>query len=294
MFDENVVSTLLNKVGLAPAGQARVVAVQQRLNEIADEYYWEELNQPSRDLNSSYSIYDSVASGFVTPSGLTKRLIRIERAAKRVQAAKSRHPLRTRIVVLLGRLGYDTQGKPKDSSGTDKTGHGGSGRSALRLCLVRAVLALEQPPKGYRPTFEIPSWASPRLRAEIDSLAAFDDGREETRAPALDAAKTIRSWAEYANERLTPLINSNPDRHRGQTALDSAILKLADLYREVSGKGPSLSQKIGHEFENIPNTWERFLHGVLEIILAPGHVPSISALHARWHRLAYTDRKNRI
>ena len=215
VFDEQAVRSVLDAASLSLAEPSASADFQSRLNDIAAEYYWNELSPPSRTQGDTPFEFDAVADASVTPSRLKNRLIAIKRAAKRVQAAKSRHPLSARVAELLDRLGYGKEGKPKRYSGTETTGHGGSERSAVWLCLVRAVSSLERPQQGYRPTLGERPWASQRLQAAINSLAAFLHSPEENRTAALDAASAFHSWAEWSTARLKPLITSDPARHMG-------------------------------------------------------------------------------
>lgn len=294
VFNEKVVNSLLSKAGVSLPDQASIADLRNRLNEIAEEYYWEEFTPPSRTQRDTSFKFDAVADASVTPSRLNNRLIAIKRTAKRVQAAKSRCPFNVRVADLLDRLGYNSDGTPKRYSGTEKTGHGGSERSAVWLCLVRAVTALERPRQGYRPRLGKRPWASQRLQGAINSLAAFTHAPEEMRAAALDAASAVHSWAEWSTARLKSLITSDPARHNGLVALDSAILKLAAFYWEAFDRKPSLSHRTGLGGQVVPNSWELFLQAALQRILEPEPVPGLAALEARWRRLAYTDRKNRI
>jgi hypothetical protein len=294
IFDEQAVKSVLDAASLSLAEPSASAEFQSRLNHIAAEYYWNEFSAPSRTQGDTPFEFDAVADASVTPSRLNNRLIGIRRGAKRVQAVKSRHPLSARVTELLDRLGYDKEGEPKRYSGTEETGHGGSERSAVWLCLVRAVMSLERPKQGYRPTSGERPWASQRLRAAIDSLAAFLHSPEENHTAALEAASDFHSWAEWSTAKLEPLITSDPARHMGHVALDATILELAALYRKTFDKKPSLSHRIAPGGVVTPNVWQLFLQAVLERVLAPERAPSLSALKERWRRLAYTDRKNRL
>lgn len=163
VFDEQAITSVLDAASLCLAQPSASADFQSRLNDIAAAYYWNLLTPSSRTRGGPSFDLDAVADASVSPSRLNNRLISIKRAAKRVQAAKSRHPLSARVAELLDRLGYNKAGKPKRHSGTEKSGHGGSERSSVWLCLVRAVSALERPKQGYRPTLGERPWASQRL-----------------------------------------------------------------------------------------------------------------------------------
>ena len=82
------------------------------------------------------------------------------------------------------------------------------------------------------------------------------------------------------------LVTSNMARHQGNVALDITISNLDTLYREAFGKRPSLYRSSAKGSAPKPNAWERFLLAVLERILPPEDLPSITALGARWRRLS--------
>ncbi len=81
------------------------------------------------------------------------------------------------------------------------------------------------------------------------------------------------------------LVTSNKARHHGNVALDITISNLDTVYREAFGKRPSLYRSSAKGAAPKPNAWERFLLAVLERVLPPEDLPSITALGARWRRL---------
>ncbi len=86
------------------------------------------------------------------------------------------------------------------------------------------------------------------------------------------------------------LVTSNKARHRGNVALDNTLSNLDTVYREAFGKRPSLYRSSAKGSAPKPNAWERFLlavlERVLERVLPPEDLPSITALGARWRRLS--------
>ena len=82
------------------------------------------------------------------------------------------------------------------------------------------------------------------------------------------------------------LVTSNMARHQGNVALDITLSNLDTLYRATFGKGPSLYRSSAKGSAPKPNAWQRFLLAVLERILPPEDLPSITALGARWRRLS--------
>ncbi len=81
------------------------------------------------------------------------------------------------------------------------------------------------------------------------------------------------------------LVTSNKARHHGNVALDITLSNLDTVYREAFGKRPSLYRSSAKGSTPKPNAWERFLVAVLERVLPPEDLPSITALGARWRRL---------
>lgn len=293
-FDEAAVETVLKETGLPLAEATTPRLLQDGLNEIALEYYWEEANPPDSGLVDTLFTFSALADSSVTPSRLKNRLVGIDRAAKRVFAGTSRRPLDEKVTELLERLGYDSKGKRLKYSGTEVCGHGGSERSAVWLCLIGAIQTTERPGKGYRSRLNERPWASLRLRETIDALSAgiqsSDYGKDDTCA----AARSIHAWAEWSLPRIKSLLNPHHARHRGEVALDITLLKLGALYISVFDKRPSLSRRVMKDAGSIPNSWENFLQAVLPYIFSPDSPPEPSALQARWRRLSYTSRKNRI
>ena len=81
------------------------------------------------------------------------------------------------------------------------------------------------------------------------------------------------------------LVTSNKARHHGNVALDITLSNLGTVYREAFGKRPSLYRSSAKGAAPEPNAWERFLLAVLERVLPPEDLPSITALGPRWRRL---------
>ena len=171
-------------------------------------------------------------------------------------------------------------------SGTEAKGLEGSERSAVWLCLVRAITATESPPKGYRLGTDGRPWPSQRLESAIQALVRFIQSPDKGRKDADAAARAIHGWVQRSIPIVERLVTSNKARHRGNVALDITISNLDTVYRKAFGKGPSLYRSSAKGFEPKPNAWERFLLAVLERVLPPEDLPSITALGARWRRLS--------
>jgi len=86
------------------------------------------------------------------------------------------------------------------------------------------------------------------------------------------------------------LVTSNKTRHHGDVALDITLSNLGTVYREAFGKGPSLYRSSTKGSVPKSNAWQRFLLAVLERVLPPDNLPSITALDERWRRLTYPKR----
>lgn len=163
--------------------------------------------------------------------------------------------------------------------------HGGSERSAVWLCLVRAIKVTERPPKGYRPGADGRPWPSQRLESAIQALVRFIQSPAKGRKDADAAARAIHGWVRRSIPMIERLVASNMVRHHGNVALDITLSNLDTVYREAFGKRPSLYRSSAKGSAPKPNTWGRFLLAVLERVLPPEDLPSITALGARWRRL---------
>ncbi len=86
------------------------------------------------------------------------------------------------------------------------------------------------------------------------------------------------------------LVTSNKARHHGNVALDITLSNLGTMYREAFGKRPSFYRSSAKGSAPKPNPWEQFLLAVLERVLPPEDLPSITALDERWRRLTYPKR----
>ena len=64
-----------------------------------------------------------------------------------------------------------------------------------------------------------------------------------------------------------------------------ALAKLGTVYRKAFGKRPSLYRSSAGWSVRKPSAWENFLLAVLERVLPPEDLPTITALGARWRRL---------
>jgi hypothetical protein len=172
IFDAPSVTAILQETGLPLAEGMKIKDLQERLEDVAREYYWQEFSPPKSDRQDIIG-FDAFANSSVTPSQLRNRLVSIERSSKRVFSGTSRRPLDEKIVQLLERLGCDRRGVALKYSGTEIPGHGGSERSAVWLCLDLALNATETPPQGYRSDLQDRPWSSQRLEAAIQALVGF-------------------------------------------------------------------------------------------------------------------------
>ena len=286
VFDEPAVKTVLAETGLPLAPGTTVEELRESLEDIARQHYWNEFNPPDPGGEGGVIRFDAIADASVTPSRLRYRLNAIEQSSKRVFAGTPWRPLAEKLEELLERLGRNKSGFPLKHSGTEAIGHGGSERSAVWLCLIRAITATESPPKGYRPRTDGRPWPSQRLESAIQALVRFiqfpDKGREDADA----AARAIHGWVRRSIPMVGPLVTSNMARHHGNVALDITLSKLGTVYRKAFGRRPSLYRSSAKGSAPKPNAWERFLLAVLERVLPPEDLPSIRALGARWRRLS--------
>ena len=285
VFDEPAVKTVLAETGLPLAPGTTVEELRESLEDIARQHYWNEFNPPDPGGESDVIRFDAIADASVTPSRLRYRLNAIEQSSKRVFAGRSRRPLAEKLEELLERLGRNKNGFPMTHSGTEATGHGGSERSAVWLCLVRAITATEPPPKGYRPGTDGRPWPSQRLESAIQALVRFIQSPDKGRKDADAAARAIHGWVQRSIPMVEQLVTSNKARHHGNVALDITLSNLDTVYREAFGKRPSLYRSSAKGSVPKPNAWENFLLAVLERVLPPEDLPSIRALGARWRRL---------
>ena len=285
VFDEPAVKTVLAETGLPLAPGTTVEELRESLEDIARQHYWNEFNPPDPGGESDVIRFDAIADASVTPSRLRYRLIAIERSSKRVFAGTSRRPLAEKLEELLERLGRKKNGFPLKHSGSEAIGRGGSERSAVWLCLVRAITATESPPKGYRPGTDGRPWPSQRLESAIQALVRFIQSPDKGRKDADAAARAIHGWVQRSIPMVERLVTSNKARHHGNVALDITISNLGTVYREAFGKRPSLYRYSAKGSAPKPNAWERFLLAVLERVLPQEDLPSITALGARWRRL---------
>ena len=175
-------------------------------------------------------------------------------------------------------------------SGTEAGGHGGSERSAVWLCLVRAITAIECPPKGYRPGIDGRPWPSQRLESAIQALVRFLQSPDKGRKDADASARAIHGWVQRSIPMVEQFVTSNTTRHRGNVALDITLRKLGTVYRKAFGKRPYIYRSSAKGSAPKPNACHRFLIAVLERVLPPEDLPAITALDARWLRLTYRKR----
>ena len=286
VFDEPAVKTVLAGTGLPLAPGTTVEELRESLEDIARQHYWNEFNPPDPGGESDVIRFDAIADASVTPSRLRYRLNAIEQSSKRVFAGRSRRPLAEKLEELLERLGRNKSGSPLKHSGTEEIGRGGSERSAVWLCLVRAITATEPPPKGYRPGTDGRPWPSQRLESAIQALIRFIQSPDKGRKDADAAARAIHGWVQRSIPLVERLVTSNMARHHGNVALDNTLSNLDTVYRKAFGKRPSLYRSSAKGSAPKPNAGEQFLLAVLERILPPEELPSIKALGARWRRLS--------
>ena len=286
VFDEPAVKTVLAKTALPLAPGTTVEELRESLEDIARQHYWNEINPPDPGGEGGVIRFDAIADASVTPSRLRYRLNAIEQSSKRVFAGTPRRPLAEKLEELLERLGRNKSGFPLKHSGTEAIGHGGSERSAVWLCLVRAITASDSPPQGYRPGTDGRPWPSQRLESAIQALVRFIQSPDKGREDADAAARAIHGWAQRSIPMVERLVTSNMARHQGNDALDITLSNLDTVYREAFGKRPSLYRSSAKGSVPKPNAWENFLLAVLERVRPPEDLPSITALGARWRRLS--------
>jgi len=231
-----------------------------------------------------------VADPSVTPSRLRKRLCQIMRSSKRVFAGTSRRPQTEKAIELLERLGRDVHGLALKHSGTETEGHGGSERSAVWLCLIRAIHATEAPPRGFRSNPKARPWASQRLERTIQTLADFAQLPQPDQQSAEDAARALHCWAAWSLQHVKELLATTMARYKGQLGLNTTLQALATVYEQAFDRSPSLYRSARGGTTPQLNPWERFLQATLERILGPAALPSPSELESRWHRLLYGKR----
>ena len=197
VFNNAAVTEILEETGLSLAKGMTTGEFQEALEEVACEHYWNEFTQPAPVSQNSYISFDALAGPSVTPSRLKSRLVGIERSAKRVFKGTSRRPFVEKVEELLNRLGRHRNGRPLKFSGTETPGHGGSERSAVWLCLIRAIYVNEAPPQRYRPKPQDRPWASQKLEDTIQTLVGFARSPDLGRKVTEDAARVLHGWARW-------------------------------------------------------------------------------------------------
>lgn len=290
IFDAPTVAAIREETGLPLAKGKSICWLRRSLEDVAQEHYWLEFTGSGTEQYDADFSFDAVADPSVTPSRLRNRLVAIERSSKRVFSGTSRRPLVEKVVELLDRLGRDRQGRAMRYSGTETPGHGGSERSAVWLCLIRAIYANEAPPRGYRSNPAGRPWASRRLESTIQALVDFVQSPDPGRENADDAARAIHSWSIWSIQRVEGLLASTMARHEGKVALDVTLRALGTVYQGAFKRSLSLYRSSAGGAAPEPNAWDRFLQAVLRRILGPDELPSMSALQARWRHLTYGKR----
>lgn len=290
IFDVLAIETILKETALPLAPGLTPHILQESLEDVAREYYWHEFAPSEPNRESDYVSFNALTDSSVTPSRLRNRLVAIEQSSRRVFAGTSRRPLADKIVELLNRLGRNRKGLALRHSGTESRGHGGSERSAVWLCLIRAINANETPPQGYRSNIQDRPWASQRLEGAIQVLAGFIRDSHQDRKRADEAARAIHGWVQWSIPLVKKFFASNMVRHRGKTALDITLVNLARVYQYAFNKQPSLYESAPKNGAISSNSWGSFLRAALTHILSPDDPPSTAALLARWRRLTYTKR----
>ncbi|MFT5488012.1 MAG: hypothetical protein ACI9JL_004241 [Paracoccaceae bacterium] len=285
IFDKAAIQVILDRTSLPLVGKETPYSLQEALNQIAGEHYWNELKPAEHSHTSGAFTFDSVANASVTPSRLRDRLVAVQKSATRVYAGTSRKPVREKLEELLERLGRDKDGSPLKHSGTELPGHGNSERGAIWLCLVRAVLTMEVPPWSWKSTIGARPWYSQKLEGVIQELARGIASEIEDQQNAIAAARTIEGWARWCIKNVERLTAADNDRRRGNTPLGTTLLELGALYARAFDATPSFYIGRPERTANTTEPWEQFLHATLERILQPRPVPTFDALAARWHRL---------
>lgn len=284
-FDRAAIQAILDQTSLPLIAEETPHSLQEALNQIAGEHYWNELKPANHSHSSGAFTFDSVANVSVTPSRLRDRLIAIQKSANRVCAGTSRKSVREKLEELLERLARDKDGSPLKHSGTELSGYGGSERGAIWLCLVRAVITMGVPPRSWKSTISERPWHSQKLEGTIQALARGIASEIEDQQNAIATARTIGGWARWCIPNVEKLTASDKSRHRGNTPLDMTLLELGALYARAFDAKPSFYVGRPERTANTTEPWERFLRATLKRILQPTTVPTFDALAARWHRL---------
>lgn len=285
IFDTPTIEAILTEADLSLAEGSNIPHLQESLEKIAVEHYWQQSFPPHRERQSGGISFDALADPSVTPSRLKKRLEQITGSSNRVFAGKANRPLAEKIEQLLNHLGRARDGGRLKYSGTEAPGHSGSERAAVWLCLVRAVNVYERPPLGYRSgdLLDRP-WASQQFESAIQTLVACIRDPERGREAALEAARAIHRWAGWSVPRVDRLMAPDKKRHKGEFALAGTIRALALVYASAFGEKPSAYKPFTGGAAPRTNPWILFLRAVLGRILGADECPSNSALEARWRR----------
>jgi hypothetical protein len=284
-FDRIAIHVILDETALPLVEGETPYSLQKALNQIAGEHYWNELRPAEHSGASSAFTFDSVANASVTPSRLRNRLKAIQKSAERVYAGTSRKSVREKLEELLERLGYDENGSPLKRNGTELPEHGGSERRSIWLCLVRAVITMEAPPRRWKSTIGARTWYSQKLEGTLQELARGIVADAEDQKNANAAARAIGGWTKWCIPNIENLIASDKARHRGNTALDTTLLELGALYARAFNAKPSFYIGRPERTANTTEPWERFLLATLKRILRPKPVPTFETLAARWQRI---------
>lgn len=282
-------ASILTKTGLPLANGVTCKRFRDRLAQIVQEHFWTEAGAPGSQPTNNRMPFVSVADAWVTPFRLRNRLVQIEKSAVRVYAGTSRNPQSEKIIELLGRLGFDRTGRRLRHSGTEKEGYAGSESTAIRLCLVRAVMATDSPSQGYRGAPKGRPWASTELDSAIESLVRYVKNPNTGPEKPAEASRAICRWSRWAIRHVKDFISTDMNRHRGNKALDNTLMKLAAAYKKAFGKEPTLYVPFRGGQCADTNEWDRFLQAVLAHIYHPEPPPSEEKLRRRFRHLLYPE-----
>lgn len=277
---------VVQATGLAVADGVSIEILTTGLEQVAQQYFWDRYGRQGSYESSLIEevSFSAIADAPVTPSRVRDRLIQIAAAAKRVYAGRSRRPQVEKVAVLLERLGYHPDGKPRRYSGKEKSGHGGSERSAVRACLMLAIRRQRSASGAWKSRAHDRS-GNAELRAAIQALANFaGDPTQDRRASDL-AARAIHDWTQSILPLARGWVAIGQHRHDGDHALDACVLGLVEVFAATFGCQPSsYDPSSAGPYLNL-NPWDRFLQASLGSILAPDECPSPEALRSRLRRL---------
>lgn len=270
VFDDEKVRQIVKSVGL-PLDQKAASTLREELEAVGWDYHFTLAAGPTPQNIGKNQGIQAISGPEIAPFTVRDRLERIKQATERAYA-NSWSKSEQQAASLLELLGYRADGKPRLYSGTEKTGHGGSERSAIWLFLVQAVTANERPPRGYRRKPNQRPWTSQRLNTVIEQLVAFcaDPSDKQRQESARAEAESLYGWAKWSVRVASGQVkNRNHNRHIGDYAINAIFPELARIYTEAFGQKPTTSIRSERKDGAIQNPWHSFLNEVLERLGVP-------------------------